>query len=227
MKVKVGDTVNQGSVILTPRRGAQRQRRRRAAPPAARRRAARGGRAAAPRGGLRRCAAPAIAARSAAAAAAGSLPVGGDIDLRPARARRRPRRLLGRVPRRRPRPQDGARRALQDARRRLPQRRLHSVEGDAARRRGDRRGRRISARIGIDVRRADGRSRQAASRTRTRSSASSPAASRRWRRCARSTVVTGSGRFIDSESRRRRARGRRHDDDRLRARRSSRPAPKR
>ena len=36
-----------------------------------------------------------------------------------------------------------------------------------------------------ELRRADGRSRQAASRTRTRSSAGSPAAWRRWRRCAR------------------------------------------
>ena len=42
------------------------------------------------------------------------------------------------------------------------------------------------AELGVELRRADGRSRQAASRTRTRSSAGSPAAWRRWPRCARS-----------------------------------------
>ena len=57
-----------------------------------------------------------------------------------ARARRRPGRLHGRVPRRRPRAQDDPRRALRAPRRRLPERRLHPVEGAAARRASDRRG---------------------------------------------------------------------------------------
>ncbi len=54
------------------------------------------------------------------------------------RDRRRARRLLGGVPGRRPRPRGGAGRALRAARRRLPERRLHSLEGAAARRPGDR-----------------------------------------------------------------------------------------
>ena len=60
---------------------------------------------------------------------------------RGARARRRPRRLHRRLPRRRPRQEGGAGRALPAPRRRLPQRRLHPVEGAAARRQGDHRGR--------------------------------------------------------------------------------------
>ena len=135
----------------------------------------------------RRSAPPAAAApapaRAPAAAPAAS--IGGDTRLRPARPRRRPGRLLGGVSRRRPRPQGRPRRALQDARRRLPERRLHSVEGDAARRRGDRRGRALRRRR----RRASARPRStspSSSRTRTRSSAGSPAAWRRWPRCARS-----------------------------------------
>ena len=54
--------------------------------------------------------------------------------MRDAGARRGPGRLLRRVPRRRPRHEDGAGRALRDARRRVPERRLHSVEGAAAHR---------------------------------------------------------------------------------------------
>jgi dihydrolipoamide dehydrogenase len=61
--------------------------------------------------------------------------------MRNAGAGRRPRRLFRRVPRRRPRHEDRDRRTLCDAGRRLPQRRLHSVEGAAACRRGDGRGR--------------------------------------------------------------------------------------
>jgi hypothetical protein len=45
--------------------------------------------------------------------------------MRPAGARRRPRRLLGRLPRRRPGPEDRAGRALRHAGRRVPERGLH------------------------------------------------------------------------------------------------------
>jgi pyruvate/2-oxoglutarate dehydrogenase complex dihydrolipoamide acyltransferase (E2) component len=61
--------------------------------------------------------------------------------LRRAGARRRPRRLLGRLPRGGPWPQGRAGRALRDARRRLPERRLHPVQGAAACGGGDGRGR--------------------------------------------------------------------------------------
>ncbi len=76
-------------------------------------------------------------------------------------ARRRARRLFGGVPRRRPRHEDGAGRALSDARRRVPERGLHSVQGAAAHRGGH--GRRALARVARHlVRRAEGRPRQAA-----------------------------------------------------------------
>ena len=60
---------------------------------------------------------------------------------RPRRSRLRPRWLLSGVPRRRSWPRRGPDRALPDARRRLPQRRLHPVQGPAARRQGHHRGR--------------------------------------------------------------------------------------
>ncbi len=81
--------------------------------------------------------------------------------MRDAGARRRPRRLLGRLPQRRPRHEDRAGRALRHARRRLPQRRLHSLEGAAARRRGDR-GSRARERCRRELRRAQDRHRCAA-----------------------------------------------------------------
>jgi dihydrolipoamide dehydrogenase len=130
LRVKVGDVVNMGSVVLTLERRPGRGRR--AGPRAcARERVTRTGAGAGPRAGAR--------ARGAGA---------GGVDLRrrrrhrvrPARARRRPRRLFGRVPKRRPRHEGGAGRALRDARRRVPERRLHPVEGAAARRDGDGRG---------------------------------------------------------------------------------------
>jgi dihydrolipoamide dehydrogenase len=49
--------------------------------------------------------------------------------VRPARARRRPRRLQRRLPRGRPGPQGGAGRALRPARRRVPERGLHPQQG--------------------------------------------------------------------------------------------------
>ncbi len=59
---------------------------------------------------------------------------------RPARPRRWSRRLYGGVPRRRPRAEGGAGRPPAGARRRLPQRRLHSLEGAPPRRQDHRRG---------------------------------------------------------------------------------------
>ena len=129
IKVKVGDKVSEGSVILTL------EARGRGAPP--RRAALRPQPAAAAH---RRAATPRRAAAPVAGAA--QLRRQGRHRMRDAGARRRSRRLLRRVPRRRPRHEDGAGRALRDARRRLPQRRLHPVEGAAAHRRGDGRGRR-------------------------------------------------------------------------------------
>ena len=91
--------------------------------------------------------------------------------VRDAGARRRPRRLLRRVPRRRPRHEDGAGRALRDARRRLPERRLHPVEGAAARRRGHGRGEALRPTSASTSARRRSTSTSCA-RTRTRSSAS-------------------------------------------------------
>ena len=59
--------------------------------------------------------------------------------MRHAGAGRRPGRLQRRVPRRRPRHEDGRRGALPHAGRGVPQRRLHPEQGAAARRRGRRR----------------------------------------------------------------------------------------
>ena len=117
IKVKVGDKVSQGDLLATYASAA-------AAPlqPAQRR----GSRARRRRRAERRG-----AGRE------------GRPRMRRAGARRRPRRLHRRLPRRRSRPEGRAGRALADARRRLPQRRLHSLEGAAACRQGDRRGRRI------------------------------------------------------------------------------------
>ena len=76
-------------------------------------------------------------------------------------ARIGPRRLHRRLPRRRPRAADRARRAQPDARRRLPQRRLHPVQGAAARRQGHHRGRGDGA-LRRQARQARGRHRRAA-----------------------------------------------------------------
>ena len=68
---------------------------------------------------------------------------------RSGRARRGPGRLHGGFPRRGPRAEGDAGRALADARRRLPERRLHSLQGAAARREGHRGGRATMAACGI------------------------------------------------------------------------------
>ena len=77
---------------------------------------------------------PPLGARRSAA------PSRGRFRMRRAGARRRSRRLFRGLPRRRSRRQRGAGRSSADARRRLPQRRLHPFEGVAPRRQGHRRG---------------------------------------------------------------------------------------
>jgi dihydrolipoamide dehydrogenase len=128
LKVKLGDKVSEGSVILVVEAaGAARLRRRKAPAPAAGASAlgsCRGGPSA------RAARSPRLAARSRQ----------GRHRMRDARARRRTRRLFGRLPQRRHRHEDGARRALRHAGRRLPERRLHPVEGTAAYRQRDGRG---------------------------------------------------------------------------------------
>ena len=132
-KLKIGDTVNEGSVLLSLE--------------------AAGAAGAAP-ASAPAAAAPAKAAPAAAPTSGSGRGRASGVELRGRRrprvrcagARRRPRRLLGGLPRRRPRHEDGARRALCDARRRLPERRLHPVQGAAARGRGDGRGEALSRR---------------------------------------------------------------------------------
>ena len=95
---------------------------------------------------------PAAAARRAPAPAPKAAAASGrkaDIECQVVRARLRPGRLHGGIPRCRPGPGHGADRALRHARRRLPERRLHPVQGAAARGQGDRRGQRTSPIIGI------------------------------------------------------------------------------
>ena len=76
-------------------------------------------------------------------------------------ARLRPRRLHRRLPGGRPRQEGGADREGPVARRRLPQRRLHPVEGAAARRQGHLRGRGDGP-LRREVRQAEGRRRRPA-----------------------------------------------------------------
>ena len=105
--------------------------------------------------------------------------------MRDARARRRPRRLLRRVPHRRPRHEDRAGRALSDARRRVPERRLHPVEGAAAHRSGDGRGR-SAGRPRHQVTASPRSTSTSCAASRTAWSRSSPAAWPAWPRRARS-----------------------------------------
>ena len=91
--------------------------------------------------------------------------------MRNARPRCRPRRLLRRLPLRRPRHEDDHRRALCNTRRRLPERRLHSVQGAAARRRSHGRSRARQPTSASPSRRRKSISTSCAP-TRTRSSAS-------------------------------------------------------
>ena len=113
LKVKVGDNVSEGVVILTLE-------------------GAGGGAAAAeakPQQAAPQAAAP---GRGCARAQSGQLLGRRGHRMRHGRDRRGPRRLFRRVPLRRPRHEDGARRTVCDARRRVPERRLYSVEGAVA-----------------------------------------------------------------------------------------------
>ena len=106
-----------------------------------------------------------VAEAAGALAEAGARRAGPTRRSRRRRARLRPGRLHGRVPRRRPR-LSRAGRALRAPRRRLPERRLHPLEGAAARRARDRGGR-GGRRAGHRVRRARDRPRRACARSRT------------------------------------------------------------
>ena len=113
IKVKIGDKVSEGSLLATwAGDGRGRASGRESA------RAFRSGGSASREG-------------SGAIAGAGRQ---GRFRMRRTRARLGPRRLYRRLSRRRPRAEGRAGRAAQDARRRLSQRRLHTLEGVAARR---------------------------------------------------------------------------------------------
>ena len=125
VRVKVGDKISEGAVLATYAEGGE------AKPPAA------------PPRPLRRRGDPGAHAqgrardRSEARSRSGRQ---GGFRGRHSRPRRRPGRLHRGVPRRRSRAKRRAGRRPADARRRLPQRRLHPVEGAAARRQDRRRG---------------------------------------------------------------------------------------
>ena len=170
VKVKLGDKVSEGSLIVvldsdagaagaakSSRSAAARRQRRASAP---RREAS-----------CRRGTAPQAGDRARAHSGGRDLHRQGGRRMPDARARRRTGRLQRGVPRGGSRHEDGAGRALRHARRRVPQRRLHSVEGAAAHRGRD--GRDEDARRARHrVRRAEGRSRRRFAAGRTRSSAS-------------------------------------------------------
>ncbi len=210
LKVKVGDTVNEGSVILSLE--------------------AAGAAAAAPA-----AAAPAPAAAAAPVATpttAAPAPAGRQLRrrcrprVRPARARRRPGRLFGRLPRRRPRHEDRARRALPDARRRVPERRLHPVQGAAARGRGDGRGQALrGARRELRARRRS--TWPSSRRTRKRSIGKLTGGLAAMAKMRKVTVVQGTGEFARPVPPERRACQGRHADASSSSRPSSPPAPRR
>ena len=139
VKVKVGDEISEGTVVAVIDAKAARSRRRRAPARAARQvRLAREEATAAPPSPQ-----PSPAAKAAESAGAKSCVVirtQSRHRMPGLRARLRSRRLHGGIPRRRSRPEHRAHRTLRDARRRVSQRRLHSVESAAARRAADRRG---------------------------------------------------------------------------------------
>ena len=193
VKVAVGDTVSEGSLILL------------LAPAAAD-----GATPERPRRPRRADEAPAEAAGRRGAGARRGRPRAGRG------ARRRAGRLHGRVPRRRPRSGGGADRPRRDARRRLPERRLHPVQGAAARRARcsprprSWRVRRLlrRARRSTSTRCAAGRTAWSGRLDRRARRAGQAAQGRRW--CAATAQFTGPN--VDH-----RADGRRRDDRRLRA----------
>ena len=126
--VKVGDKVSQGDLLATyaDEGGAA------SAPPSAAAGAGRRPRDPGARSESRRARRPAAEARGRPGRA-------GRFRGRHSGSGRRPRRLHRRLPRRRSRAERRSGRFAPDARRRLPQRRLHSVQGAAACRQGHRR----------------------------------------------------------------------------------------
>ena len=200
LSVKIGDRVSEGSVLLTLESDGAR-RRASAGPPerGTARRHADGGPGATAPPPRRSSASPPLPALRQRRRRRSRRPGGRD--------RLRPGRLHGRVPRRRPRAEDRADRALRHARRRLPERRLHPLQGAAPRRAGGRRGR-GDGRARDHVRQGQGRPRRAARLEGSRSSASSPAASPDSPSSARSRSITGVRAFDRPEH----GDGRRPDD---------------
>ena len=98
------------------------------------------------------------------------------------------------------------------ARRRLPERRLHPVQGAAARRQGDRRGRGAAATHGISLRRAGDRHRRAARLEGRRRRQADRRASTAWPSSARSRSSAATGSFTGPHVLERRRRD--GDDDR-------------
>ena len=149
LKLKVGDEVSEGALIAVLEPTEWQLRRPRRHPPRHPRRSCTGS-APAPAG----CRAGAEARPARVRPHAGHRMQAGGARFRPGRLHRRvPRRGSGRRHR--------AGRALRHARRRLPQRRLHPVQGAAACRCGDRRGRGDGC-ARRELRQADHRHRQAA-----------------------------------------------------------------
>ena len=130
LKVKLGDKVSMGSLVLVLDAAEA------VAPaPASSPKAEAAKAPAAP-------ATPAAAVASIAAPVAGKYTGNVDVDVRNAGAGRGPGRLFRRFPRGRPGHEDRHRRALCAPRRRVPECRLHSIQGAVARRGGRRRSQR-------------------------------------------------------------------------------------
>ena len=189
LKVKVGDRVGEGTLILHLQTGAAKPA---AAAPQRPRHRAHGTDAQARRGRQ------------------------GRLPRRGAGAGRRPGRLHGRVPRRRSGPPGGAGRALADPGRRLPERRLHPLQGAAARRQGDRRDRGDGP-FRRQVRRPDGRPRRPARLEGRRGQEADRRPVRASPRRARSRCVSGHGPVHLAQSARGRGRQGRQEDRELRA----------
>ena len=133
IRVKVGDKVSQGDVLATYAGGRRGEAGRRAAAPKRPRRRAQGG------GVEIQEPAPKPPRPRSAAEARGRPGRAGRFRGRYSGSGRRSRRLHRRLPRRRSRAERRSGRLATDARRRVPQRRLHPVQGAAACRQGHRR----------------------------------------------------------------------------------------
>ena len=190
LRVAVGDTVSEGTVIMVidaagRRRGGPRDRH-----------AGSGGQRSPRRrlgrspGRPRDSAAPRPRAQHGAPRVPARRPA-----RRGARARRRPRRLHRRVPGRRPRQAGRHGRQPRPAGRGLPERRLHPVQGAAARGQGDRRDQGDGRATGCRFARPDHRPGRAARLEGQAWSPGSPAGWPGWPSSARSRTVVGTGRF--------------------------------